>query len=290
MSSDRIEELFLNHMFCRRFFDMPIRPSTYLRTACALTCLVGWFAHDAEAQRLPGLPGSAPIRGTGEILNIRPGLLQLQAADGEKWLLKLEAPPTRVQVRGTAEPSWLRPGMLVRFSTTLDNQGNSETPIEQLYVFTPRPEYRIGVFAEVAFTSDEPPADEPKRLRRKRGERSAGPFLVAGRLASLKEGNIRVNAGRRAIQAKLADNAKIEVDVLGDYSMVRRGDHVDFKGRFYKKGEAVANELTFTTAKAFSGEPQGKPRRRTSSSGRRGRDRGTNDPNETAPKNNEAEL
>jgi hypothetical protein len=197
-------------------------------------------------------PRPLPINGSGEIVAFRPGFLQVKTAAGD-WLMKIEAPPEKIVLQGTALASWLRPGMLVRFSTTLDKKGVAQTPIEELFVFTPNPQYRIGVFPDSELLFDEAEQDKGQNLRKRRRAKTEGRYLVAGRLTSLRSGAMRVDAGQN-VRAQLAENAKIQVDVLGDYSLVRKGDKVEFVGHYYEKGKGILRDVTITAASPFGTE------------------------------------
>lgn len=229
--------------------------------AAVLLVVLGPFPSTADAQRVPGrrpprgvpLRGR-PLRGNGEVLGLRLGLLEVKTATGDLWLMKIDARPDKIVVQGTAVPTWLRPRMFVRFSATLDAKGVAQAPIDELFVFTPSPAFRTGVFpdSDAQFQSDEQPPTRKKR--RRRGSLPEGRYLVAGQLSSLRDGEMRVVASGRAVRAKLAENARIRVDLMGDYSLVRRGDKVEFVGSYFRKGRAEVRELTFTAKTPFGAE------------------------------------
>jgi hypothetical protein len=197
-----------------------------------------------------------PLRGTGEVMGLRPGLLQVRTDQGGVWLMKIEATPDKIVVQGTAEPTWLRRGMWVRFSTTLDTKGVAQSPLEELFVFTRTPETLIGIFPDSGPTIGAPePAPKKSRSRRKRGAKLLdGPYLVAGQIAAARGGEVRVVAAGQAVRAKLAEKTTIRVDFLGDYSLVRAGDKVEFVGSFYQQGQALVSELKFQAATPFGSE------------------------------------
>lgn len=216
-----------------------------------------------QAQRRPPTRLRAkPLRGSAEVLAIRPGFLQVKTSGGE-WILKVEAPPDKIVVQGEAVPSWLRKGMYVRFSAELNKKGMAQAPIEELFVFSPGPQFRIGVFPEsnLLFEDSQEIQQKTKSTRPRRRARSEGRYLVAGRLASLRKGTMRVAAGE-TITAPLAENAKIRVDIMGNYSVVRKGDKVEFEGHYFEKGKAAVRLLTFTAASPFGSEASDPPPRK----------------------------
>ena len=56
--------------------------------------------------------------------------------------------PQEIYYENSADVSWLRPGMLVQFSATLDKRGKAHAPIDALKVFSPREGYQIGLTPE----------------------------------------------------------------------------------------------------------------------------------------------
>ena len=194
-----------------------------------------------------------PVSGTGEVVAMRPGLLQVKAAGDQMWLMKIEAPPEKIELHGTAVPGWLRPRMSVRFSVTLDKTGKAQAPVDELFVFTPTAMDRIGVFPDSGQQFGEP-AQPPPKGRKRRGTMTEGRYLVAGTLAGVRDGTIRVVAAGQTVTAQLAENAKIRVDLLGDYSLVRQGDKVEYAGRMVDQGKTLVDELKFTAASPFGGQ------------------------------------
>lgn len=220
----------------------------------------------AHAQRQPNqMRAMRPrsLRGQGQLLAIKPGLMQVRANSGEIWLMKIEARPEKILVQGAAVAGWLRSNMLVRFSAILDGKGVAQAPVDELIVFTPQPGFRIGVFPEPdqLFAGDKQPPT--KRTRRRRGAMPEGRYLVAGRLVSFRDGEFRVTAGSSTVRAQLAEKAKIRVDAVGDFSLVRQGDKVDYIGKFYEKGKAIVSELTFTAASPFGSEAEATAKKRS---------------------------
>ena len=220
-----------------------------------------WLTGTALAQRQPfpgrlrGLPLAAPpLSGSGEVVALRPGYLQVKAAGDQMWLMKIEARPEKIEVHATAVAGWLRPRMFVRFSATLDKKGMAQTPIEELFVFTPTPRDRIGVFPDSGPLLGEP-EQTPANSKRPRHTLTEGRYLVAGQLTGIRGDQIRVVAAGQTIGARLAEKANIRVDVLGDYSLVRQGDKVDYIGRVFDRGKALVYEVKFTAASPFGSEP-----------------------------------
>ena len=228
------------------------------RTVLSIVLVTCAFATErVSAQRRPIQARARPVRSGGSVVAMRPGLLEVKTATGDSWLLKVDARGEKVSVAGTADRSFLRPGMLVRFTAELTKKGETTEPIKQLAVFTPRPGYGLGLLREPG--SDQQNAEPPARGKRNARSKLAGTYLVAGRLSGIKNNVLQVSAQRRNVRGELAEDVKIDVDVMGDYSMIRPGDEVEFTGSFLQKGKAIAKSLKFTATKPFS-RPQRKAR------------------------------
>ena len=85
----------------------------------------------------------------------------------------------------------------------------------------------------------------------------------AGRLVSLRDGAFRVTVGSSTARAQLADEARIRVDAMGDFSLVKIGDKVDYIGKYFEPGKAVVSELTFTAASPFGSEAEAAAKKRS---------------------------
>jgi hypothetical protein len=206
-------------------------------------------ARTAVAQPPGRQPKTTPIRAESELKKVVPGFMQVTTKAAETWVLKIEAPPENISLHGTAEPNWLRPGMLVRFSALMNKRGEAQEPVRELFVFTARPEYQIGIFPENKFGLGA--GAGPTRGRRAKD--TVSNYLVAGRLKSLKNGKLTIVAGRATAKVTLAEDAVIKVDLLGDYRLARPGDTVEFSGQFLEKGRAIVKKLGITAAQPFRG-------------------------------------
>ena len=200
--------------------------SRHSRSVClSLVLLVSWALVAPVAAQAPR---KRSLRSKGEIKAVQPPFLQFNNTSGKLWTIKVEAKPGDVIYKGTADPSWLRRGMLVRFSAQLDQKANAQEPISELFVFVPRPGYGVGVSPELD-----------------------GSFLVAGKLSSIKDGTLKLMAGRKTVTAELAEDATIQVE-LADYSLARPGDKIEMKGYFYQQGKGIASQLMITAAKPLA--------------------------------------
>lgn len=190
----------------------------------------------------------------------------LQVADEEakpQWLVKMPREPAGIHVYGTARPTFLQPGMLVRFSGLFDSKGNPKAPIEKLEVFTPAPvkegmpfTEQFGVFPEAAFggqlAQDAPATGQPKS--------DVASYVVSGQLRGFRKGEILVAAGSTPVRAALSEKVQISVDVP-DIRWVRPGDEIEVHGWSYPhlKTHVVATRVTVRTKEPLGVVPQEKP-------------------------------
>ena len=210
----------------------------------------------AQQARPGGKPERQRLKTDAKVKAVRGNFMQVVVGDDQVWLLRVDAKPDSITLTGTAEPSWLRPGMPVRLTASLDKRRKAVEPITEFAVITPREGIRMGVFPEqglgaggFGFDDDggKPPAD-------------AGiPCLVTGRLTGYKNGEITVAPGGAPVRGKLAEEATIKVDVA-DISFARPGDKVHVEGFYFQKGQAIVTLVEIEAAEPFKGpEPKKKP-------------------------------
>ncbi len=212
----------------------------------ALVPQTGWAQGRAQ-------PETEKVKTSGTIKEVRNGLLHIVTESGDQYLVKPPAKPQDIVFNGSADPSWLKRGMWVQFAGRFDAKGQPVAPVSQVLVFSPRPEYKLGVERESGSNSalknlfsEEKPSDQPKV--------ESASYLVTGRLTGIKSSALSVTAGRTPVKVELAENARVSLD-LADLSLVREGDKVSIDGWNYpaKKQEIYATKITVTAA-----EPIGK--------------------------------
>ena len=188
------------------------------------------------------------VMGKGVVKGVRPGVLAILTEQGEQVLVKVPDRPQDVSFVGSANSSWLRPGMLVKFKNTFAAKGKPVATVRQLEVISLRAETQLGLIpdsqlgggAAGLFSNDEP--------AKKQSSPETMSFTVAGTLRGFKDGNILVVAGGTPVQSQLDAKATISVDV-SDYSLAREGDSVQFNGWFYlgQRDRVFSNRLTIST-------------------------------------------
>lgn len=218
------------------------RPAVILAALSAMwfVCSAVVFAQDRPQRQ------TERFNGSGVLKDMRGNVLLVLAADGGQLLVKAPERPLDLAFNASADVDWLKRGMLVRFTGQFDKRGQAVSPIGELTVFTPRPEYQVGVFADSGFGGGNDLFAE-KKVETK--EPDSAPYMVAGTLSAMKGNKITVAAGGVSVKVELAENVRVSVDV-NDLRFAREGDKVMIEGWFYPGDERsiVAQRLTVTAA------------------------------------------
>jgi len=177
--------------------------------------------------------GPEPYEGKGNIGEVGFEGIQFNDAEGQTVLVGIERNKTKVTVTGTAEPGFLGPGLIVRFSAAMTNKGLVEEKIKELQVVETSELVKVGAQPDLA------PGEDLKEAEKK------GPvtWIVIGPIRSFKNNQLQVNAGGKAIKAELEDDCKITVDV-GNFLIAREGDEISVEGKLYQKGQKVGDVTT----------------------------------------------
>jgi hypothetical protein len=203
------------------------------------------------------------LRAVGTIRGVFNGGFQLATDTNEQWKVKLPDKASEVSFSGTADHSFLKPGMYVKFSAVMNHKGVVQGPITSLTVFTPLEDKDIGWWPEKAagggpspleglFSQKEVKKEEPKGKGKKIEDEA---YYVGGTLKSLKAGRMSVQSGGKEIKCVLAEDAKIKV-ATSDLSFAKLGDKVEVEGWYYAnaKGGLWANQVSVTAANTLQNE------------------------------------
>jgi hypothetical protein len=144
---------------------------------------------------------------------------------------------TRLAVSGRTSADILRPGLTVRFATTVDAKGFAREPLAALDVITPpQPMRAVAVVAKE-------------------------PGTVVGTVTQVKKGTlaVRVNAGRiRTLSIPLAADAVVTIDATAP-ELAAAGDTIKLKGRLWTgegamgAGTVFASDVSIHKAEAAAG-------------------------------------
>ena len=216
-----------------------------LRKAGPLAVLIlsGLLAAGGRAQQ------QAPktLEDSGTIKGVSDSEIQIETTkNSEIWLIQLVGGETKLRVEGTAEPSYLRGGLTVKFTGEFDKKGALSEDIKELEIFTPQGKNDLGLFAGGS--------EKPVR------NASPGSYEIHGKVTSFKDNEIVVAAGTKKISGKVAEGVAIKVNVE-DTKEVRAGDAAKVKATYLdpqkpygmKPGTAIGNEVEVTLSKPLTG-------------------------------------
>jgi hypothetical protein len=182
-----------------------------------------------------------PFQGTGTIEAVAPGGMQVTAA-GAVWQVKFDK-NCKVEVTGTADPNFLRPGLLIRFTTEVDNKGKVTAPLNELEIVSPQ---NAMVFAKARATA------AAAKAKGEEGETPPEATGMVGRITAIKNNDLTIEIGSGSIRATLGPNPAIKVNA-NDYSLAQQGDKVDVKGWYIQPPDAMAQDVKITLTSPLGG-------------------------------------
>ena len=188
-----------------------------------------------------------PLNISGTVKGVGPGALQVSVTEKEVWVVSVDPniKPQDVTFTGTAEKSFLQPGMFLEFRAQVNKRGTVLEPVATLTVFTPSEARQPGLLSDGDLGGG-----DPKEKKTAKAKAEDAVYLVKGAITKVgRGGDITVSAGGAQVKFNLAEECKISVD-LNDLSFVAPGDKVTAQGWFYKDrpGEGVANNRIEVTA------------------------------------------
>jgi hypothetical protein len=208
----------------------------------------------AAGQDRSKAPGGAPKQNLsmdGVLQGMQGGLLQVVSDGGEPWLVKVEAKAENITYQASAEPGWLRPGMYVQLEGRFDKRGKATAPVSQMTVFTPNQETRLGAYPEEGLKATSDLFGDAKPETPSKRQPEAVSLKVAGRLAGVDGGKMRIAAGNAVLEAELAEKPTLLVE-LNNYALARPGDKVSVNGWYLQQGQAWANRLLVRAAEPLA--------------------------------------
>jgi hypothetical protein len=169
--------------------------------------------------------GSATIRAVGSLG------LEVTDANGKNWALKPDK-NCQIVVTGTADPDFLKPDLLVRFTAQFDKKGNATVPLNELEIIS----------QQAAITSLKAESSAKKDSA---AAATNGPTV--GHIKSIKNNQLTVQTPGGTYTAELSANPSIKVNV-SDLRWAQAGDKVDASGYYSPQGLALAERISVTLA------------------------------------------
>lgn len=185
--------------------------------------------------------GPQRFQGTATIVGIGERGLEVVDANGSNWRLAPEKNCV-IEVTGTADVSFLKPDMLVRFTSQFDKKGNATAPVNELELISPQAAMTT-IKQEVAGKKD--PAAMVNNT-------------VIGHIKSIKSNQLTVQTTNGTYAAELGSNPSIKVNV-SDFRWAQAGDKVDAVGYYSQPGLAYAQQMRVTLSSTLSDAPKKKP-------------------------------
>lgn len=207
---------------------------------------------------LPAWGQGQPITIRGRILGIQGFLVTVQGEAGPivgsldpsrvDGGFRIQMPPPKIEINGTASLESLEKGVMVRFNVELDNRKPvgevTELTIVGLDGWTEAAPGLVpeGMIPEVPGINEEGPR-QPKLP-----PPTTGKFTAVGTVTSFKAGvlNLAYGSGRAAtVQAKVADTAQVKIE-SHDPRMIRNGDMAMLEGATGRPGRMFVGTLAVT--------------------------------------------
>jgi len=189
---------------------------------------------------------------TGTVEGVVGNAVQMMSSKSEPWAVQVLPGQSKVTIEGTAEPSFLRGGVNIRFDGEVDAKGALQGEIAELEVYTPQGKTDAGLFPQGADEQAKPIA-----------KLVAGSYTIKGRITSLKENQIMVVAAGKKISGTLAATPAIKVS-SSDLGYAQKGDVIKVKGWYTegskydpmknRPGAVLAQEVTVTMSEPLVGK------------------------------------
>jgi len=231
--------------------SMPTFCPRRLVTSFMAICLLASVA----AGQQQGQDNREDIRTTASIKGMKGPYLYCINDEGVEMVVKLPDRNQGVTYTGQAHPNWLRPGMLVSLSAKLDKRGKASSPVKDIAVISPSEDTKIGAYPDVTAAGATLFSNESAE------KRAAKPvaYSITGKITGMRNGKMRVQAGRVGLEFEVADDASVRVQV-GDFRLTQVDDTAVIQGWHYKgKPQQVqARSISIESSKVL-GEPQKKP-------------------------------
>ncbi|HVW36128.1 MAG TPA: hypothetical protein VHB99_02445 [Pirellulales bacterium] len=192
-----------------------------------------------------------PYDGKGNIVEVGPQGIQMKDSDGKTMYIGFDQ-KTKFTVTGTAEPGFLSPGLLVRFTATMTSKGQVEGKIAELAVVEQSDTNQIGAQADL----------EPGKSLKEAEKEGPVTWVVVAPIRSFKNNQLMVAPGK-AIRAEVAEDCKITVDVTNNgVALAQEGDEITVVGKLLQEaqtmgdmsipGQVLAEKVTITLVKPLT--------------------------------------
>lgn len=219
-----------------------------MRLTIALAVAISCLGSAALAQQW-NMPGYSALGENGTVGETSPKGDAFFLKNGNVgWNVKVMPGKTNVTVSGVADMSFIKPRMIVKFKTELDESLTPKDPIKEIEVFGSTAKILQGYFN---------PATASENNARPIPKPTPGKYEVRGTVNSIEDGQINVSIGTKRLDVKLADKAKITANMT-DLRYAQFGDKVVIVAWYTsatgpnfttnKSGSCIAEKVTVTAA------------------------------------------
>lgn len=235
---------------------------------CVLTSLV--TSGTVVAQVVYGRPAAAnEVTKFQGILKASQGnLITVTREDGVDCLVQFPEQITSLNFVAKALPAYLRPGMPIRFTTTLGPGGQPLTPVDRIEIFAPIAANMVSHASKDKYTPGIHHVD--RHHKQPRNAPIVGKVYVVGSLMMISpQGVLAMQAGSTPVQTPVDPDVKLELR-LNNLSLAQPGDSVSVSG-FYEPPDDTkvrAESITIATDRVYGEAPP--PKERRSRKSRRG--------------------
>jgi hypothetical protein len=163
-------------------------------------------------------------------------------------------PSTKCSVDGTADPSFLGPGVPVQLTAEMTRLGVVQGEIAELMICD------INQTNVPTFSPDDPTQATSKE------KDAVGKYFARGTVMSNKNGQLQIKTPGALVKGKLSDSVKIKVAV-SDYTWAKEGDAVVVDGKKIEPGKIVATVVQITLAAPLEAPKKKLPVRKATGAG-----------------------
>jgi hypothetical protein len=202
----------------------------------------------------PPMEQRTPFEGSGVVEGAGPLGLAVNA-NGASWKVKPDK-NCKIEVTGTADPDFLKPGLWVKFSGDFDKKGKATAPVNQLEIV----DQRTAMVNEKEKGRSGLNGADATEKKAKGAATSAAPNSgpILGKITAYKNNELTLETGGGTLKADLGNNPSIKVNV-SEFTWAQPGDTVDVKGWYMQPGAAVAQDIKVTLKNPLGENTKKKP-------------------------------
>ncbi len=181
-----------------------------------------------------------PFEGSGVVEGAGPLGLAVNA-NGASWKVKPDK-NCKIEVTGTADPDFLKPGLWVKFNADFDKKNKATAPVNELEIVD---QHTAMVTEKGKSGLNGADAAAEKKGKGAAASTTAVSNTVLGHITAIKNNEMTLETGSGVMKADLGTNPSIKVNV-SEFTWAQPGDTVDVKGWYVQLGAAVAQDIKVT--------------------------------------------